>query len=304
MTCKTLALTLLLAAASLHAQSPDARARLLVQPAWLAEHLQDADLVVLHAGPRPEYDAGHIPGARYLASADLAITDRSPGGLTLQMLPPDQLRERLAALGISNTSRIVLYFGRENPAITSVSRTLFTLDYAGLGDRASVLDGGLGAWVAAGQPLSTEVPAARVGTLAPLTVRPMVVDAEFVKANLASSGIAIVDGRNPGFYNGTQTGGGPNAPHKTGHIPGAHNVPFNETVDQANRLKPAADLQKLFTDAGVKPGDTVVAYCHIGAQATQVILAARSLGYKVLLYDGSFEEWSRKDYPVENPAKQ
>ena len=81
-------------------------------------------------------------------------------------------------------------------------------------------------------------------------------------------------------------------------------MPFSDTVDQANRLKPAAELQKLFADAGVEPGDTVVAYCHIGQQATQVILAARTLGLKVLLYDGSFEEWSRKDYPVENPARK
>jgi thiosulfate/3-mercaptopyruvate sulfurtransferase len=299
-----LVLALLFTAVTLHAQAPDARERLLVQPAWLAQHLQDPDLVLLHAGPKADYDAGHIAGARHLNTQDLAVTDRSPGGLTLQMPPSDSLRERLAALGISNTSKIVLYLGRENASITSVSRALFTLDYAGLGESASVLDGGLAAWVAAGQPLSTDVPAARMGTLAPLTMRPIIVDAEFVKANLASPGVAIVDGRNVGFFNGTQTGGGQGAPHKTGHIPGAHNVPFNETVDQANRLKSSADLQRLFTDAGVKPGDTVLAYCHIGAQATQVILAARSLGYKVLLYDGSFEEWSRKDYPVETPPRQ
>ena len=61
-------------------------------------------------------------------------------------------------------------------------------------------------------------------------------------------------------------------------------------------------MQKLFADAGVKPGDTVVAYCHIGQQATAVLLAARTLGFKVLLYDGSFEDWSRKDYPVDNPG--
>ena len=80
-------------------------------------------------------------------------------------------------------------------------------------------------------------------------------------------------------------------------------MPFNETVDEANHLKPAAALQALFAGAGVKPGDTVVAYCHIGQQATQVILAARSLGHKVLLYDGSFEDWSRKNYPVESGAR-
>ena len=302
MTYKTLVAALLLAAGSLHAQSPDVRERLLVQPAWLAQHLKDADLVLLHLGQRPEYDAGHIPGAQYLSPQDISVT--TPGELTLQMLPPDQLRDRLVALGISDGSRIVVYFGRENPSVTPTARVLFTLDYAGLGDRASELDGGLDAWVKAGQALSTDVPAPRTGTLAPLKTRPLIVDAEFVNANLGTSGIAIVDGRNTGFYTGAQTGGGPTAPHKTGHIQGAGSVPFSDTVDQANRLKPAAELQKLFADAGVEPGDTVVAYCHIGQQATQVILAARTLGLKVLLYDGSFEEWSRKDYPVENPAKK
>ena len=301
---KTLVVVLLLAAGSVHAQTPDARERLLVQPAWVAQHLEDPDLVLLHVGPRPEYDAGHIPGARYLNYQDLAVTDRSPGGLTLQMLPAEDLRQRLAAAGISNGSRIVVYLGRENPLVSPTARVMFTLDYAGLGDRASVLDGGLEAWVKAGRPLSTAVPPDRPGTLAPLTIRPLIVDAEFVKANLATGSIAIVDARNTGFYDGTQTGGGANAPHATGHIQGAGNVPFSDTIDSENRLKPAAELQRLFAKAGAQPGDTVVAYCHIGQQATQAILAARTLGFKVLLYDGSFEEWSRKAYPVENPARK
>ena len=75
MNYKTIVLALLLAAGSLHAQTPAARDRVRVQPAWLAEHLQDRDLVLLHVGPRPEYDAGHIPGARYLNYQDLAVTD-------------------------------------------------------------------------------------------------------------------------------------------------------------------------------------------------------------------------------------
>ena len=71
------------------------------------------------------------------------------------------------------------------------------------------------------------------------------------------------------------------------------------------RLKSAADLEAIFTKAGVKPGDTVIGYCHIGLQATAMLLAARSLGHPVLLYDGSFEDWSRhSDYPVDNPAKK
>ena len=59
----------------------------------------------------------------------------------------------------------------------------------------------------------------------------------------------------------------------------------------------------VFEKAGVKPGDTVIGYCHIGQQATAMLFAARTLGHTVLLYDGSFEDWSRRtDYPVDNPA--
>ena len=61
-------------------------------------------------------------------------------------------------------------------------------------------------------------------------------------------------------------------------------------------------MRAAFTKAGVKPGDTVITYCHIGQQATAVLFAARTLGYKVMLYDGSFEDWSRRDLPVDNPS--
>jgi thiosulfate/3-mercaptopyruvate sulfurtransferase len=289
--------------AALPAWAAGPREALVVTPAWLAQHLDDADLVLLHVGPKPDYDAAHIRGARYITLADLSVTDRSPGGLTLQMPAAEDLRQRLAAAGISNTSRIVVYFGHETPSVQTAARVILTMDYAGFGDRTSLLDGGADAWTRAGQPTTTEVPAPRTGPLAPLAIKPIVVSAEYVRDNLATPGIVIVDGRTPAFYSGAQTGGGQGTPHKTGHIAGAKNIPFSETVTDTYLLKPEAGLKKLFADAGVKPGDTVVAYCHIGQQATQVIFAARTLGYKVLLFDGSFEEWSRKDYPVEDDRK-
>jgi thiosulfate/3-mercaptopyruvate sulfurtransferase len=100
-----------------------------------------------------------------------------------------------------------------------------------------------------------------------------------------------------------QTGSGMTAPHRTGHVAGAKSVPFTGIADDENVFRSQTDLAALFAKAGVKAGDTVVAYCHIGQQATGTIFAARLLGYPVKLYDGSFEDWSaRADFPVENPA--
>ncbi len=279
-------------------QAPDAgaRDRLVVSAAWLAQHVNDPDLVLLHVGARPTYDAGHIANARYVTLRDLTLGDGAGSPLTLEMPPVDVLHDRLAALGIAGRSRVVVY--QSDDQWTQSTRVMLTLDYAGL-PNVSWLDGGQKAWTKAGQPLSTDVPAAKTGALAPLTPRPVVVDADFVKAHLNTPAFAIVDARLPAFYDGSRTGGRAPAEHKTGHIAGALSAPFDSFVSADVQLKPAEEIAAVFTKAGVKPGDTVIGYCHIGQQATAMLFAARSLGYRVMLYDGSFEDWSKRDLPVE-----
>jgi thiosulfate/3-mercaptopyruvate sulfurtransferase len=277
------------------------RDSLVVSTSWLAEHLRDPNLVVLHGGDKNLYDSRHIPGGRRVALADISVSDRSATGLTLEMPQADDLRHRLEALGISDQSRVIVVFDQD--WVSPATRVMFTLDYAGLGDRSSLLDGGLDAWIREKRAVTAEVPVAQAGTLSPLKTKPIVVDAAFVRANLATPGIAIVDGRAAALYDGVQTGGSKEQPHKTGHIAGAHSVPFTEIANDDNLLRSPQELEALFTKAGVKPGDTVVGYCHIGQQATAMLFAARTLGHKVLLYDGSFEDWSRHaDAPVDNPS--
>jgi thiosulfate/3-mercaptopyruvate sulfurtransferase len=123
------------------------------------------------------------------------------------------------------------------------------------------------------------------------------VDAEFVRRRLSAPGYAIVDARAPEFFSGARTGGQPTRPHKTGHIAGAKSVPYTSVTTSDLRLRPSEQIVAQLQAAGVKRGDTVIAYCHIGQQASATLFAAR--GYDVRLYDGSFEEWSRLDGPVE-----
>lgn len=278
------------------------RDSLVVSAAWLAQHLTDPDLVLLHVGDKAEYEARHIAGARLVPLSDISVTDRSENGLTLEMPPADDLRQRLAGLGVSDTSRIVVYYGKD--WVSPTTRVIFTLDYAGLGDRTVLLDGGMEAWVGDGHPVTDVLPPPPTGALSPLKIRPIVVDAEFVWAHLSAPGFAVVDARARVLYDGLETGGSKERPHRTGHIAGAHSVPFSEITDQQLMLRSPEELAALFDKAGVKPDDTIVGYCHIGQQATVMLFAARTLGRRVLLYDGSFQDWSRhSDYPVDNPSK-
>ena len=277
-------------------------ADILVTPAWLVEHRGERNLVLLHVGVPAEFEKEHIPGAIPVNPQDLAIP-RAEGALILQLLPPDQLRQKLEGFGIGDDSHVVVYFSKD--WVSPTTRVAFSLEAAGLGDRTSILDGGMPAWKAVGGAViaSTADPSSAIQRKpGKITAKPhpeLVADLDFVKANLSAPGIAIVDARITKFFDGTDPGTMPRA----GHIPGAHSLPFDTLVTDDNRMKSRDETTKILEAAGIKPGDTIVSYCHIGQQATVLYFAAKRLGYKALLYDGSWDEWSRKsELPVERSA--
>ncbi len=280
--------------------SPAAAPRdtLLVSTAWLAQHLHDPKLVLLHIGEKPEYDARHLPGARYVDFHD--VGSQGSGGLTLEMPPADKLRTILAGFGISDDSQIVIYYG--NDWVSPSTRLIFTLDYAGL-NHVSLLDGGMPAWVREGREVTTTVPEVKTGTLSRLKVRQLIVDADFVRSHVSTPRFVVIDARAAAFYDGVQPGG-PRDHRVSGHIAGAHSVPFESVTRDDLTLKSPDELTALFAKAGVHDGDTIVGYCHIGQQATAMLFAARTLGHRVLLYDGSFEDWVRRGYAVDDPGKK
>jgi thiosulfate/3-mercaptopyruvate sulfurtransferase len=305
---RTRSLVILAAAISLGAALPAhaQRDQMLVSTSWLAQHLHDPNLVLLHVGSDGEYNSMHITGARFVSLDDISVSGHTQGDLMLEMPPVESLRERLEKLGISNNSRIVIYYGSD--WVSPSTRVVFTLDYAGLGAQTSLLDGGMPAWVRAGNKVTDQKPVPRTGSLAALHVKPIVVDAAYVKGHIGKSGVSIVDGRDASFYDGVQQGSTHGAQQRAGHIASAKSVPFTEVTYDNLLLKSPNDLAALFAKAGVQPGDTIVGYCHIGQQATAMLFAARSLGHPVLLYDGSFQDWSRQTpadaYPVETQSQQ
>jgi thiosulfate/3-mercaptopyruvate sulfurtransferase len=287
------------------AQAPQKKVNdsMIVSTAWLAKHLNDADLVMLQVGDKKEYDAAHIKGAQYIQTSDISTPRGS--GLILELPPVDQLKATFEKLGVTDKSRVVVYFSKD--WVTPTSRVYFTLDYLGLGDRTAILDGGLPAWIAEKRDVTTEVSSPRVGSFTPHPDPKLVVDASWVSGNINKPGVAILDARDAKFYTGESAGNMPRA----GHIPSAKSIPFSTLVeDSNNKFKSPEALRALFNTAGVKPKDSVATYCHIGQQASLLYFVAKYLGYDAHLYDGSFDDWSkRSELPVEksegikNPAK-
>lgn len=280
------------AGASVAPEAAPGRSKMLITAAQLARELKNPKLVILQVGPESEYQAGHIPGARFLKMDAL---ERGGAGLALELPETTRIDSVLGSLGVGPDSRIVLYFGKD--WVSPTTRVWFTLDYAGLGGQTALLDGGFPAWKAANLPVSTEVPPpAAPRQLRSTAHKEFVAQGEWIKSRLNDPRLQIIDARSSEFYRGLENGGNGRA----GHVAGARNLVFTWVTGDSLRFLPDSALRRLFTEAGYAPGKDLVTYCHIGQQGTAVYFAAKLLGLPVRMYDGSFEDWSaHKDYPVE-----
>src|SRR5215475_9659084 len=146
---------------------------LIVSTDWLAKHLNDDSLVLLQVGDKKEFDEAHIPGAQFIQLQDIS-TPRGQG-LILELPSVDQLKTTFEKLGVTNNSRIIVYFGKD--WVTPTARVFMTLDYLGLGDRTSMLDGGLPAWRGENRGVTAEVRAVKPGSFTPHPNSKLVVDA-------------------------------------------------------------------------------------------------------------------------------
>ena len=271
-------------AAAQKVRAPVRRSGMLTTTAWLNTHLHDADLVILQVSTKAQFDSAHIPGARPVALADISL---GPGEskLSLELPPVARLKTWAEANGISNRSRIVVV--PNDSVLQSATRVFLTLAYIGALDRTMLLDGGLQAWRAEGHPTTPDAPSpARVVTFDVKPRPDIIATMNDVEKAIDDKRVSIVDARLSRFYNG-DGGGYPRA----GHIPNALNIPLN-TISDHGFLKDSTALRKLFLEAGVAPGKSVVTYCHIGQQASLLWFVATMLGYDARMYDGSFQEWS------------
>lgn len=265
---------------------------------WLLRHIDDPDVIAVDGSwhmpaagrsGRAEYLAGHIPGAVFFDLDAIADTASS----LPHMLPtPEAFAAAVGALGIRDTQTIVVY---DSVGLFSAARVWWSFRIMGARD-VVLLDGGLPAWSAEGLSLETGEPTRARQVFTPHFNPAAVRSFEEVKATLGGK-VQIVDARSAGRFHGQEPE--PRAGLRSGHMPGAINLPFGEAIE-AGRLKSAADLRALFAARGIDPNKPVIASCGSGVSAAVIALALDVVGARdVSIYDGSWTEWGgRSDASV------
>jgi thiosulfate/3-mercaptopyruvate sulfurtransferase len=264
----------------------------LVSVEWLAGEMGACDLRIVDASKhlpeagrdaRAEYAEGHIPGAVFLDLEELA----DPAAPVENTLPsPQRFASRMQAMGLGDGSRIVLY---DDSAVKSAARAWFMLRMFGA-QNVAILDGGLAAWIAAGQPLAKGVETRRHRHFTAWSDPAQVRTKAQVLANLASQAEQVVDARGAARYSGATPESRPGL--AAGHIPDSVNLPYTALYQADGRFKPPAQLRAAFAEAGVDLSRPVVTSCGSGVTACVLAFALHLIGKDdVALYDGSWAEW-------------
>jgi thiosulfate/3-mercaptopyruvate sulfurtransferase len=271
----------------------------IVDTAWLEAHLNAPDLIVLDGSwhlptakrdPKAEYLAEHIPGAVFFDIDDLS-DEKSP---LPHMLPSTtKFSSRMKKMGIGDGMRVVVY---DTHGLFSAARVWWTFRAMGHEDVA-VLDGGLPKWKAEGRPLDDGLPRKRFERhFTPLQNMGLIRDLNDIAEIVAKKNVQIVDARPAARFEGREPEPRPGV--RSGHIPGARNVPSTTVLNPDNTLKSRAELLAIFKAAGIDPTLPVVTTCGSGVTASILSLALAVIGQtNAAVYDGSWAEWGADGGP-------
>jgi thiosulfate/3-mercaptopyruvate sulfurtransferase len=270
-----------------------------VSTAWLEDHLDSPDLRVVdvrgqvlppgsvprYVAKRADYDAAHVPGARFLDWTRDIIDVSDP--IPVQVAPPGAFAAAMEDSGIGDGTVVVAYDDYHH---IFAGRLAWALRYYGH-DTVFLLDGGWSRWVAEKRPVTAQIPDRVFASFTPQRRPSLRRDADDVSRTLGRPEVLLVDARAPEQYEGRAS-----VARRGGHIPGARNLHYPQLFDaETGRFLSTDGLVRAFSDAGIDvarlPSEVVV-YCNSGVSCTALLNAFRLLGRDdVAVYDGSWNEW-------------
>ncbi|MHA6265976.1 3-mercaptopyruvate sulfurtransferase [uncultured Aliiroseovarius sp.] len=271
---------------------PHSDPKTLVSTDWLAKHLKDPDLRILDASwympdmgrdARAEYDAAHIPSARYFDIDEIADL-RSD--LPHMMPPVEKFMSRVRAMGVGDGHQIVVYDGM---GLFSSARVWWMFRLMGHKDIA-VLDGGFPKWQAEGHPVEDMPPVVRDRHMTVVRQAHMVKDVTQVAAASKLGDYEILDARSSDRFRGIAPE--PREGLRSGHIPNSKNVPFGDILNPDGTMKSPEATRAAFEAAAVNLEKPAILSCGSGVTAAILALALERIGHdRHAIYDGSWSEW-------------
>jgi thiosulfate/3-mercaptopyruvate sulfurtransferase len=268
--------------------------RLLVTPEELARMIAGPDRpLLLDLRPPEAYTAGHIPGAIHLDLWGVSLIDTDPAPLNAFMW---MIEHVLATHGVDDSKAVVVY---DEQSGIRAARAFWFLEYFGH-PLARLLDGGFNAWIAGGFDISRDAGPPPKSEWSGTREQATIASWREVREALGRRDSVILDTRTDGEYRGTTV-----RAKRAGAIPGAVHIEWTNNLTSSGDFKPAAELRRMYEEAGVTPDREVITYCQGGYRAAHSYLALRLLGYpRVRTYVGSWKEWGdREDLPVEVPGR-
>lgn len=263
---------------------------LIVEPEQLEAGLGEDNLLILHI-TRPERYQYHVPGAVLLEGPRFIRVQKPVMGL----LPEEKdLGELFEALGMTPQTHVVAY---DDEGGGWASRFLWTLDVAGH-THYSLLNGGLVAWANEGHRLNSDAVTPRRGQYR-VSLHPQpVADAEYILSRLGAPDFGLLDSRTPQEFVGAKRFSA-----RGGHIPGAVNLNWVDTMDERHnlRFKPEHELRRMLEQRRLTPDKEIVCYCQSHHRSSHAYIMLKALGYeRIKGYPGAWSEWgNRTDTPVE-----